>query len=143
MISDIITYLESKTTITAYVGTSDHRIYVSRRPQGDTLPSIVVDFISSDHIHHINGAGGLVQSSIQITSYSTSSLEAEQMGDAVRLVFDGWDSGDGSMGSLKVRGVELVSDTLVYNAPIDSSDAGTYSWEMDFDIWHPETIPSF
>ena len=143
MLSDIVTYLEGKTTITDYVGTSDHRIYVARRPQGDTLPSIVVDMISSDHVGHLNGAGGIVQSSIEITSYSDSSLEAEQMGDAVRLVFDGFNSGDGSIGTLKVRGIDLISSSLVYVPPIDSSDVGVYSWEQDFDFWHPETLPSF
>lgn len=144
MISELITYLESKTTITDYVGSGSEpsRIYVARRPQGDALPAMVIEYTGSEHVRHLTGAAGLAEASLQITSYSTSSLEAEQMGDAVRLVLDGYDSETGAMGSLSVRKVELMSDDLRYNDPVDASDVGIYSLEQDFSLWYSETVPS-
>ena len=64
------------------------------------------------------------------------------MGDAVRLVLDGYDSETGAMGSLSVRKVELMSDDLRYNDPVDASDVGIYSLEQDFSLWYSETVPS-
>ena len=147
MISELIQYLVSKTTITDYVGSISEpsRIYVARRPQGDAVPAMVIEYTGSEHVRHLTGAAGLAEASIQITSYSTSSLEAEQMGNAVRLVLDGYDSETGAMGSLgtlSVRKVELMSDDLRYNDPVDASDVGIYSLEQDFSLWYSETVPS-
>ena len=145
MISDLITYLESKSTITAFVGTNpNERIYVARRPQADSLPAIVIDYTSSDHVPSLDGASGLVSTNISISSFSTSSLQAEQMGDALRLIFDGYNSSASvSIGSLDVRSVDLQSDSLSYLAPVDGSDVGVYEFEQQYEITFTETIPSF
>lgn len=80
----LITKLLASAGITALVG---QRINWSRRPQGETLPAVVLHRIDGGRDYHTQGASGLVESRVQVdcwgSSYGSAKAVARQVEAAV------------------------------------------------------------
>ena len=133
----VVAYLNSKSTITDLVGT---RISNVRRPQKDTLPAITVRRVGALHEHNLDGAAGSCVASIQLDCWATTNAAAETIGEAVRLVMDGF---VGTMGDKAVAVCTFEFEIDLYDEPRDASDVGVYHVAQDYAIRYTESIPTF
>jgi len=142
-------YEELKDNIILRLTVGD-KIYPNTVPQktsgftGGDIPYIVFSRISSSHEHNLTGAAGLVETRIQIDSYSDSASEVDQLSNSVRNVFDGAIGGTmGTTDHVEIRDIKLVSDNDTFIKSTDASDNGIYRTSQDFVFWSTETVPTF
>jgi hypothetical protein len=108
--------------------------------QNETFPALVIEEFSSDHSHTISASSGIVTSDINISCYSESRLEAENVAEKVRAALQGY---TGSAGSETIQSSILRNRASAYMVPADGSDGGLYVTALLFEIVLTEAIPTF
>lgn len=84
--SELITYLKTKTAITDLVGSgSAARIYYGDARQGVALPFIVMRVFDGESQEHLTGISGLATNRIEINCYGSTTSQAYNLAEAVRL----------------------------------------------------------
>ena len=83
--ADIVTSLGADSTITGLVGS---RIYPLFRPQGDPLPALVYQRVSTVPTNSINGFSRLDAVRIQFSCYAKTLIEAKELAEALRAAMD-------------------------------------------------------
>jgi hypothetical protein len=100
-------------------------------PQNAPLPAMTLALIDGQRIHSHNGASGLAETRIQISCWSEDNdEEAEQIGDSVRLVLDGY---KGHWGNISIDNSSLDQHRTIYE-----DDAGVYQVILEFLVWYHE-----
>lgn len=97
------TFLLADAAIAALVGT---RIYPVKLPQGVSGTSLILNEISGQGDHHMQGASGLVTVRMQIGAWATTADGAHALFLAVKEAIDGY---RGLMGDVTVQGVFIDS----------------------------------
>jgi hypothetical protein len=82
----VITVLNTTPEIQAAVG---QRIYALVRPQGDPLPAIVWQRVSTEPINSLQGFSGLDNVRLQFACYAETLLAAKQLAQAVSVALNG------------------------------------------------------
>ena len=136
----LYTYLSSAASVVDVVGS---RIHAQIRPQGEVLPAITYQRISSTHERHTTGASGIANARLQIDCWATGNggySRAKDLAERVRNAIDGY---RGAMGQDTVKSVVLENQTDDYFASDASADVGTYRVSSDYMFWFTESIPTF
>jgi len=128
MRSGLVSLLANESTVSAIVSS---RIYISKSPQGAMLPHIVITQMGSDEMGAIDGTPGLRSVDFDIDCKSDRSVEAESLGNIVRVFID---DATGSAGSQTVEAVLLNNESTDYEAPTDASDKGVHTTLLDVTI---------
>lgn len=103
-------------------------VHWGARPEGESLPGLVLNVISDQSGHTQEGPDGLSMSRVQVDVYATSFPEAKSAARAIRRALDGYGAGD-------IQGIFRLSER-------DSSTEGkggkrTFRCSQDFEIaWH-------
>lgn len=107
------------------------KVYPSRLPQDVTLPAVMYRRISGQRIRSIDGATGLAKPRFELNAYAESYVEAKNLANEMRTLFDGF------------RGV-IGAGTLVENIVFDNDqdtfddDTGLERVIIDVGVWHQE-----
>ena len=141
MTSELYAYFKTKTTITDIFGTSDNcRIYAHVAPSSATFPYAVWNIISADHIRHMTAASGIVETTLQIDVSDNDMVGLNAAADAFRVVLDGLDQT--TLTAVTINGTHLANERSDVN-DILGQEGGTHQRQLDFTIWHTESIPTF
>lgn len=101
------TFLLADAAVAALVVTGNQvRVYPVKIEQGVTAASIVLNEISGQGDHHMQGASGLVRTRMQIGAWATTADAAHAVFLAVKEAIDGY---RGMMGDVDVQGVFIDS----------------------------------
>lgn len=114
--------------VTDLVGT---RIRPDALSQKETLPAIAYTQIISDHLQGLGGPIGLTVVRMLVGCFGDSHVDAENLGDKVRLALDGE---SGTFGSEEVDICLLEEMDHEYIEPNDASDRGLYVTNLIFSI---------
>lgn len=142
--ADVVTYLASKTTVTAYVGTPNPRIFPQVLPQklrSETrYQAIVYRTLDDGRMHDLSGAGGLAQPTIQLIAVSDDYGNANDLAQAIRGVMQG--VGGVTFGSTtKVLSVVSAGKTNDFQDLDDGSDKGVHAVAQNYRILYEEPAP--
>ena len=129
--------LTSNGAVAALVG---DRVYPMQAPQDTAYPLIVFSTIVELRAPTLAGASGAVNPKIQVDCWAESNEDADSLSDAVRLALDGY---RGTVGSVVIRAcaLGLRHDGIV--EPRDGTENRVFGRNMEFDVWHTETVPTF
>lgn len=131
------TYLLTVSDVTDLVSS---RMRPDALTQNETFPALVIEEFSSDHSHTISASSGIVTSDINISCYSESRLEAENVAEKVRAALQGY---TGAAGSETIQSSILRNRASAYMVPADGSDGGLYVTALLFEIVLTEAVPTF
>ena len=135
--SDLKTYLESKSTITAVVST---RIFGVKRPQKiRTLPAITFERMNGGHDHTLSAAAGSAIPRFRIRCWAATYVAADALAEILRNVMQGY---RGTMGSTTVQSVILDDEFDEYEESEDGSDQGVFGIAHDYLIRYVESVPT-
>jgi hypothetical protein len=123
----IVTFLKSDAPLTAVIGS---RVYPMRLPQGETLPAVTYQRISSPPRSSHDGASTLKNPRFQFKSWGETYADARTVADLLKAALDGY---VGLMGTVAVQNTIIMND-LDYNDP----QTETYQGVVDAIIWHRE-----
>lgn len=121
------TFLLADGPVAALVST---RIYPVKLPQGVSGTSLILNEISGQGDHHMQGASGLVTVRMQIGAWATTADGAHALFLAVKEAIDGY---RGLMGDVTVQGVFIDSWR-----DIDDTVANLRGKISDYFIWYAE-----
>ena len=85
MRAGLVALLRAEPTISAIVST---RVYISKAPQKAVLPYIVIDQQDTDEFNSLDATGALRRMGFVIVCVSAISIQAESLGNAVRVFID-------------------------------------------------------
>ena len=124
---------------------ADTDVYIDVADPGHGGKYIVVQRIpGTDHHHHQGGATGLVFERFQISCWAGDPLDAETIGDKVRLALDGKITG-GTLGTtpndIAVIETRVDDESADYVAPEGGRESGTYGWRVVLSLWRTEVSP--
>lgn len=117
----------------------EDRIGPMRAATSRKLPYITYQVISQPRDYHLLGPSGHVTANVQIDVWSDSAVEAETLGNAVRMAFDGF---YGVMGdqAVNVKGTTVTGPSTGFDAPIDGSEGGTFRATLEVQIGYIEDV---
>jgi hypothetical protein len=138
--NDLRTYLCSKSTITAIIGTNPKRVYATVLPEKAVLPAITYATVSANHGHLLLYGAGYCLSRIQINCWSDVDQKTTlTLSEAVRQVLQGF---DGTMGTTAVQSVVLKNEQDLYEPPVDGKALGTFCRAVDYMFRFTESVPN-
>lgn len=128
MRSGLVALLTGESTISSLVSS---RVYISKAPQTAPLPHIVITQMSSDELPAMDGTPGLRFVDFDIDCRADRSVEAETLGNAVRVFIDDY---TGAAGDDTIQAVLLNDESTTYEPPTDGSDKGVHVTLLDVTI---------
>lgn len=130
MKSGLVSLLANEASINALVGS---RIYVDNAPQTATLPHIVITQMSANENKTLDGSGETRQVTFDIDCKADRSLEAYNLGTAVRTFIDDY---TGTAGTQTIDAVLMNNESDSVEPPTDNSDLPRYVVTLDIDIFY-------
>lgn len=122
------TLLIADAGVSALVG---ERIIWAARPQGETLPCVVMHRITGNRDYHLLGRSGLVDSLVQADCWGETWLAAKSVARALMTALD-----DVTEAPFQKAFVTSERDTF------ETDDAGRsfYRTMIEFRVWHADAI---
>lgn len=115
--TDLVTALKAAAGVDAIIA---GRIFPLLRPQGESLPALVYERISTDPVNSLQGSSGLDGVQLRLTSWAPSYKTAQQLATAVRAAM-----------------AAAPGFKSVYQAQQDSydKDVGQYGVVQEYRLW--------
>lgn len=133
----LISFLKSDSGISSLVG---GRVYPIQIPQGESLPAVVFQRISTYHVQSMQGCSGLADAFFQITSWASTPLAAKQLSEKCRLALQGY---SGTLGGSE--SVAILMDSGEYDIPASpeaGEEAGASGVGFDVQVTHNVDKPN-
>lgn len=109
---------------------ADKSVNWSERPQGASLPAVVLHRISGARDYNMDGASGLVRSRVQADCWALTYKDAVRLSRAVRGALSGYRAGD-------TQGAFIDSERQSVEKEADGAQR-YHRVSLDFIIWHAE-----
>lgn len=122
----LVALLLANAGVTALVGS---RVYWSRRPQGVSLPAIILHRVSGTRNYTMQGSSGFVQSRVQVDCWAQSYAAAKQAARAVIAAVSGLRNAD-------FQGVFVEGEQDTFEIGAGAAELNRTS--LDLIISHPE-----
>ena len=138
ILSDLRTYLKTKSAITSLVGSGDAaRIYFHDAKEGATLPFIILEIFEGESNEHLTGISGICSNRVQVDCYGVTAAAAYTLAEAVRLA--PLQMYRGNMDTSKVNNVTSnVSYRRGFDPPVTGSAQKRYWVSRDYVITYTE-----
>ena len=127
----LMTFLLSKTTITAYVG---QRIHFVQAPQAVARPYIVVSKVDAPREHSHDGSSQLAHPRFQLSIFAPTYGEAKNIAAAVQAQLQGYTGTMGGEGGVAVQNTIYEDENDFYE-----EDSGLFHVACDYIIWHEDS----
>lgn len=131
-----------KASLVEYFAPAIPRLITGLASPNLARPYVIMQFISSNHIHHMLGSSGFATRRVQFDIYGDTSPSVEATFEALRNDLDGF---IGMMGvgdnTTQILSSWLESERDSYVDPIDASRFGKHRRTVDFLITHRTTVP--
>ena len=136
--SALFSYLSTKAEVTAAVGT---RILREIAPEGAIYPFMTYTVVGDVPEHHMGGASGLTNVTMQIDVWAETFGEAVSLSEVIRNVLDGF-TGDMGSENLSIRTCHLENKISLPEADLEGAQSPVFRKSLDFLIWHVESVPT-
>jgi hypothetical protein len=138
---DLVTYLKTRTGITALVGaTTSARIYPDIAKQKASLPHLVYTVSGGDSFRHLRGDSGIRRTVLQVFAYAATRAGADALAEQVRQSLANY---RGTWSDTRVHDCRTAAPPLSgYDPAEDASDQAKYWTMVVFDLFHNETAVS-
>lgn len=135
---DLITFLKTKSGITALVGAATSaRIYPVYAKQGAALPHLVYVQNGGDSYRHLGGGSGIRRTVLQVFAFAATQAGADTLAEQVRIALANY---RGLMGDSRVHDCQQAATALTgWDEAEDASDTSRYWTMLVFDLMHNET----
>lgn len=130
----IYSYLISQPAIISAVSS---RVYPGTVPTSADFPYIAYYIISSESVHHQRSASAISRTRIQFDCMGSTSLDAEEVSEALRFSLDGY---RGLMSGLDINVATKDGDYDDFVSPTDKSQVGVHRRVCDYLIWHYQSV---
>lgn len=130
----LATFLQTAPGITALAGDRSYPEVIPDQvfDAASERPCVVWSRQSAERDKTFCGTGPITRSTFSIDCYARTSLEAEQLAQAVRTALTDY---RGSMSGVEIKDVALTSDFDLLDL-----EPGLFRVALSFDIWHAETL---
>lgn len=130
--SALYSYLSGISGLTSLVST---RIYPDIAPPDASMPYVVYQYVSADHVRNMTSASDFASRRVQFDVYGASALSVDNVFQQLRTALE---SKRGNIGSenLAVLSSGIESERDDYIDPIDGGQVGKHRRTIDFIIWH-------
>lgn len=129
MKSGLVSLLSGESTVNAICGS---RIYIGKAPQKAIFPHLIITQMSSEENGTLDGKSGQLRFlNFDIDCKSKTSVQAEQLANAVRTFLDDY---SGAAGDFTIGAVIMNDESDDYEPPTDGSDIGVHIVTLDLDI---------
>ena len=129
MITGLVSLLTGEATISSLVAS---RVYVNKAPQKAILPYVILTQLGSEEFKSLDNTTSILRMlTIDIDCKADRFIEAESLGNAVRIFLDDY---SGTAGSFTIGAVLMNSERHDYEPPDDGSDVGLHVVTLDVDI---------
>lgn len=137
MIEDaVVSLLRGSKKITDQV---DTRIGPDVGASDSTEPRITYRRILTNHLEGSIGSTGTSRATILVTAWTKSYKQTKQLAEFVRLALQGFEGTASDNANITIT---LTDDSDVIQPPVSSENRPLYGVEMDFGVWHTETVPT-
>lgn len=128
----LYSYLSGQSGLTNLVGT---RIYPDIAPANASLPYVIHQYVSADHVRHMGGTSDFASRRVQFDVYGATAVSVDNVFAQLRTALE---AKRGTIGSenLVVLSSGIESERDDYVDPIDGSQTGKHRRTIDFIIWH-------
>jgi hypothetical protein len=109
---DLQEFLTDNVTIAALIG---NRCYPDSLPQSVTYPALTYSEVSGVRVRDLDGPTGRARLRISIHSWAETSMQREQLADAVRTALDGY---AGAMEGTSVGNVICENEFNIYEPDV-------------------------
>jgi Protein of unknown function (DUF3168) len=126
-------FLAAQTEVQAILGEASRlRFYPLVVPQKALLPGCVYRFDNTNRGRTYCATDKVVQTRVQLDSYSKNYLEAVQLAAVLRLVLVDF---RGMMGTVRVKDVAIDPNS---DRDLEDPEPGLYRRWQDYTVWHVE-----
>lgn len=117
------------------------RVFKGTIPQGMPFPAATLIAIASTPDYKLSGEIGDLQTIVQVDLYAPTEIEAEDIGDKIRLAISGY---YGTMGeSTVVKSVTIAADRELIQQPVDGSGRAGYRKSVDYRITYEREVTTY
>ena len=146
MIQDgLYTLLTNDAGVSGLVGDRVYPNAVPQRKKGasQVMPYVVYRISTTDPVEALAGmSAGLSRVTVEFTAWSTNYDTANQVAEKIRLALHKTpDDLDGLTGSELIGGVSYIDKQDLYEPGV-GDEKGKHGVEVEYAIWHSETVPS-
>ena len=139
ILTDLRTYLKTKSAITSLVGTGDAaRIYLHDAKEGAVLPFIILEIFEGESNEHLAGITGIASNRVQIDCYGVTATAAYNLAEAVRLAPLQMFRGTMASSSKVLNVTSNVSYRRGWDPPVAGSAQKRYWVSRDYIIMYTE-----
>lgn len=129
MKSGLVALLSTEATITAICST---RVYIQKAPQNAVFPHVIITQMSSNENMSLDGGSGVLRFiNFDIDCKARTSVQAESLGNAVRVFLNDY---SGTAGNFTIGAVLMNDESDDYEPPQDGSDIGVFIVTLDLEI---------
>lgn len=118
--------LANETNVTTLV---DTRIYDGRRPQGSTVPALVLSTITGRREHDLGGLSGMVKHLVVVECFAADTTGADALAQAVGNTLGGF---RGDAGGTFINGVEWDDERSSIGDQQNAADEDLHVRTLDF-----------
>jgi hypothetical protein len=111
------------------------RVYPIVRREGSSLPAIVYQQITGARDHVMSGPSGFVSSRFQINCWADTYAGADELADAVRIAFDGY---DGTKENVVIQCIHVIDEGDMPVISPDNEALNFHGKRLDIMVWFDE-----
>jgi hypothetical protein len=130
----IFAALSSSSRLSAIVGS---RIYPGLAPQHATLPFVTFQRTDREGVRHLLGPSALARHDFIVAAYAASSVQADEISEAIRLDLDGW---SGVAGGVSVDHFTFGRVTDDVDEDDDGGESPVFRIPIELDAWIVEPL---
>lgn len=117
------------------------RVFKGTVPQGVPFPAVTLQAIAGTPDYKLSGEIGDLATIVQVDLYAATELEAEDIGDKIRLAISGY---YGTMGEeTVVKSVTIAGDRQLIQQPVDGSGRAGYRKSVDYRITYERPVTAY
>ncbi len=132
-----------KASLVEYLAPAIPRLFSGVAPPGTERPFVTMQFISSEHRHHMGGSVGFCTRRVQFDVYGNTSVEVDDTFEALRNDLDGFGpyATMGTTAQTQILSCWLETERDGFIDPTDSAQLGRHRRIVEFMITHRTSIP--
>lgn len=115
-------------------------VFAGTVPQGVPFPAVTLIAIAGSPDYKLSGEIGDLTTIVQVDVYAATELQAEEIGDAIRLAISGY---YGLMHETEVKSVTIRGDRQLIQVPVDSSGRAGWRKSVDYGITYERAVTAY
>ena len=139
--ASLFQYLTAQAPIIALI---KKRMYPESAPKGACYPYLTYSTVFGKAEKHLGAASALSLTTIQLDCCGETKKQAVELGEALREELDGMRGATiGTTTTTVVESISIQSTRDTIERPDSGQEQVKYIRQIDVDVWHVTTVPTF